>query len=115
LFAAETHQKSWIKVGRISFLTHGLSIFGIFTLLFVMILNHMFEYHYAWRHSSMALPMQYIISSFWEGQEGSFLLWQFWLVILGLVGIKTLKHYEKPVMGIMALTQVFLGTMVLGI
>lgn len=80
-----------------------------------MILNHMFEYHYAWRHSSTELPMKYIISSFWEGQEGSFLLWMFWIAALGMVGIFTLKNYEQPVMGIVAITQVFLGTMVLGI
>ena len=43
-----------------------------------MILNHHYEYHYAWSHSSNDLPVYYIISSFWEGQEGSFLLWQFW-------------------------------------
>ena len=109
------NERNWRKIARAAFITHGVSVIGIFVLLFVMILNHFFEYHYAWRHSSTELPMKYIISSFWEGQEGSFLLWEFWLVILGFVGIKTLKGYENPVMSITALTQVFLGSMVLGI
>ncbi|HLP21902.1 MAG TPA: cytochrome c biogenesis protein CcsA, partial [Chitinophagales bacterium] len=111
----ENKEKSWRKIARSAFFAHGFSVIGIFVLLFVMILNHWFEYHYAWRHSSTELPMKYIISSFWEGQEGSFLLWQFWLVILGFVGIKTMKGYENPVMGIVALVQFFLGSMVLGI
>ncbi len=111
----ETKEKGWNKLARISYITHGSFIFGVFVLLFIMILKHYFEYHYAWRHSSTELPMKYIISSFWEGQEGSFLLWEFWLVVLGFVGIKTLKNYENPVMGITALTQVFLGSMVLGV
>lgn len=108
-------ERSWRMMARAAFITHGASIIGIFVLLFVMILNHMFEYHYAWRHSSTELPVKYIISSFWEGQEGSFLLWQFWLVVQGCVGIWVLKKYENPVMGIVALTQVFLGSMIIGI
>ena len=109
------NKNSWRNVARGGFLTHGFSVLGIFSLLFIMILNHWFEYHYAWRHSSTALPLKYIISSFWEGQEGSFLLWQFWLVVLGFVGIKVLREWEQPVMGVVSLTQFFLGSMVLGI
>ncbi len=111
----DAKKKSWNRLARISFVCHGAAVFGVFVLLFIMILNHMFEYHYAWRHSSTELPLKYIISSFWEGQEGSFLLWQFWLVVLGISGIFTLKNYENPVMGVTSLTQVFLGSMVLGI
>jgi len=111
----EKLKKSWNRIARISFIGHGALVFGVFVLLFIMILNHMFEYHYAWRHSSTELPLKYIISSFWEGQEGSFLLWMFWLVVLGIVGIFTLKNYENPVMGIVALTQVFLASMVIGV
>ncbi len=111
----ESNKNSWKKIARIGFLKHGFSVLGIFTLLFIMILNHWFEYHYAWRHSSTELPLKYIISSFWEGQEGSFLLWQFWLVVLGFIGIKVLREWEQPVMGVVSLTQFFLGSMVLGI
>ena len=112
---ADEDKKSWRGIGRGAFIVHGVSVLGVFVLLFVMILNHWFEYHYAWHHSSKQLPMKYIISSFWEGQEGSFLLWQFWLVILGWVGMRTLRDWESPVIGMTALTQVFLGSMVLGI
>ncbi len=111
----EAKEKSWRKIARAAFVTHGISVVSIFVCLFIMILKHMFEYHYAWRHSSTELPIKYIISSFWEGQEGSFLLWQFWLVVQGCVGIFVLRKYENPVMGIVALTQVFLGSMIIGI
>lgn len=106
---------SWRAISRTTFFIHGFAVIGVFVLLFVMILNHWFEYHYAWRHSSKELPIKYIISSFWEGQEGSFLLWQFWIVVIGVVGIKVLKEWEYPVMGTLSLTQFFLGSMVLGI
>lgn len=106
---------SWKKMARVSFITHGISVFLVFVLLFVMILNHWFEYHYAWRHSSTDLPLKYIISSFWEGQEGSFLLWIFWIALLGAVAIFTTKNYEQPVMAVVSLTQMFLTSMVLGV
>ncbi|MFN8298592.1 MAG: cytochrome c biogenesis protein CcsA [Chitinophagales bacterium] len=113
--AEDTKKKQWQKIARTAFVTQSSAIFGVFVLLFIMIISHRFEYHYAWRHSSLDLPMKYIISSFWEGQEGSFLLWMFWIAVLGLVGIFTLKNYEHPVLGVVSLTQVFLASMVLGV
>lgn len=104
----KTKDGVWHKIARFSFITHSSTVFGIFVLLFVMILNHWFEYHYAWRHSSQDLPMKYIISSFWEGQEGSFLLWEFWGAILGLILLKTAKEWEGGVMTVVGLTQAFL-------
>lgn len=109
------NQSLWRAVARGAFYTHGFSIVAIFSLMFWMILNHHFEYHYAWSHSSYDLPIYYIISSFWEGQEGSFLLWQLWHVVLGIVLIKVAKNWENPVMGTIAFTQLLLGSMVLGI
>lgn len=116
-FIAEyaSEDKRWKQIARTSFIIHGLSVVGIFLLLFTMILNHWFEYHYAWRHSSRELDMKYVISCFWEGQEGSFLLWEFWGAVLGFILIKTAKNWEKPVMAVVALTQTFLASMVLGV
>lgn len=111
----EANKKGWQRIGRFSFISHGTAVFGVFVLLFIMILNHMFEYHYAWRHSSTTLPLKYIISSFWEGQEGSFLLWMFWISVLGIVGIFRLRNYEYPVMAVVAITEVFLASMVVGV
>ena len=83
--------------------------------LFEIIYNHRFEYFYAYSHSSKALPVHYMISSFWEGQEGAFILWIFWNVILGAILIKTNKFWEAPVMVVFALVQAFLVSMILGV
>ena len=107
--------RSWLLFGRSGFVLHAAAIVSVFIALFYIIENHLFEYHYAWEHSSLSLPGKYLLACFWEGQEGSFLLWQFWLVVLGLVGIRSLRDWESPVMGMTALTQVFLGSMVIGI
>lgn len=105
----------WKKFGRIGFWLNTLSIVAIGSILFYIIYFHLFEYHYAWQHSSKSLPNYYIISSFWEGQEGSFWLWMFWQVVMGAVLVFKAKSWESPVMTFVMLCQVFLASMLLGI
>lgn len=111
----EATDRSWQKIGRISFWLNVFAVIGIGSSLFYVIYNHLFEYHYVWAHSSTSLPTHYIISSFWEGQEGSFWLWMFWQIVLGTVLIFKSKSWENPVMAIVMLCQAILGSMLLGI
>ncbi len=111
----EIHKDQKRKIARYFFITHAVSVIGIVITLFIMIFNHHFEYHYVWSHSSTDLQMKYILSCFWEGQEGSFLLWAFWHVVLGIILLFRSKNWESPVMAIVCLMQVFLLTFLLGI
>jgi cytochrome c-type biogenesis protein CcmF len=104
----------WKKLGRIFFITEVISVFAVFAILFYIISNHYFEYKYAWQHSSRSLEPEYLLSCFWEGQEGSFLLWSVWHCVLGLVIIWKEKEWEAPVMAVIAFTQIILATMLLG-
>ncbi len=106
---------SWRNFSRIVFYIHALACVAVAVALFEIIYNHRFEYFYAFSHSSKALPVHYMISSFWEGQEGAFILWFFWNVVLGLIIIHTNKFWEGPVMVVFSLVQAFLVSMILGI
>ncbi len=108
-------KSSWLLYARYSFYIHALSVFGIIGCLYLIIYNHYYEYQYAWQHSSDSLPVYYMISCFWEGQEGSFLLWIFWHAVLGIVLISVDKKREAPVMAVFAIVQAFLCSMILGI
>ncbi len=108
-------KKSWLLNGRFAFYAHTAAVVGIVASLFTIIYQHYFEYHYAYAHSSLHLPGQYMLSCFWEGQEGSFLLWMFWHVVIGLFLIQTQKTWEAPTMVIFTLVQAFLASMILGI
>src|SRR5690242_9117012 len=79
---------SWKRLARISFIAETFSVVTVFGLIVFMNFNHLFEYQYAWKHSSRMLEPKYLLAATWEGQEGSFLLWSFWHCILGLVVIK---------------------------
>ena len=113
--ATSESQLSWKRFARTAFIVHGVSVLGVIVVLFSIIYNHYYEYHYAWSHASRSLPTHYMISCFWEGQEGSFLLWIFWHVCIGLVLIKTAKKWEAPVMAVFAMVQGFLVSMILGV
>ena len=106
---------SWITFGNRVFYAHILSVIGVISVLFYLITHHYFEYHYVFRHSSKTLPIYYQISCFWEGQEGSFLLWMFWNAVLGLVLINSKTSWKAPVLFVLSFTQVFLASMILGV
>jgi len=108
-------QDQWARFAKGAFYVHAIAIFGIVITLFVMISNHMFEYHYVYNYTSKILPVYYQISSFWNGQEGSFLLWMFWNAILGLILIRTNKQWRAPMMAVFTFTQVFLVSMIMGV
>lgn len=106
--------RGWQLLGRNGFVLHVAAVAGTFFTLFYIIQNHLFEYHYAWRHSDLSLSPKYLLSCFWEGQEGSFLLWTIWHAILGLIVMFTAKGLETRVMAIIGMVQVALTSMILG-
>ncbi len=110
----EQNSKWWLLLGRNAFVLHTAAIVGIFITLFYLITNHYFEYHYVWDHSDLSLSPKYLLSCFWEGQEGSFLLWAIWHSVLGLIVMATAKGLESRTMSIIAIVQVLLATMLLG-
>jgi cytochrome c-type biogenesis protein CcmF len=115
-FYLSTKNKDFLKFARNAFYMHGFAVIGIIGTMFFMLVNHYYEYQYVWQHSNNEMPMKYILSCFWEGQEGSFLLWTFWNVVLGIILQRSLKNdWEAPVMMIFSLAQVFLASMILGI
>src|SRR5919112_387582 len=108
-------KNSWLRIARVAFLAETISVIAVFASLYYIISNHLFEYKYAWQHSSRALQVEYLLSCFWEGQEGSFMLWSFWHCLLGWVLIWKAKSWEAPVMTVVSFAQFCLATMLVGL
>jgi cytochrome c-type biogenesis protein CcmF len=112
----ETPEESgWLKIGRGAFVIHGIAIYSVIGIIFYLMLQQHFEYQYVQAHVSEDLPTKYIFSAFWEGQEGSFMLWMFWHVVLGMILMLSARKWEAPTLSILSLIQVFIGSMLLGI
>src|SRR4030066_943296 len=77
-------------------------------VLLYAFLAHKFQISYVFGYSSSDLPLFYLISSFWAGQEGSFLLWLLMGFILGLFVIKSARENQAPVMFYYSLVQIFI-------
>ena len=107
--------EGWRNLGRFSFLLHGLAILGIIGSLFFILTQKYYEYQYAWANVSDDLPFQYTFAAFWKEQQGSFLLWSFWHVALGLILILRAGKWETPVMTVIALAETFIASMILGL
>ncbi|MEX0602215.1 MAG: cytochrome c biogenesis protein CcsA, partial [Bacteroidota bacterium] len=89
---AATRKGNSVRLARQSF---GISVGGVVTasiLLMIAILLHQFEYTYVWSYSSRDLPLELLITTFWAGQEGSFL---FWTLCSSIVGMFLLRYTRK--------------------
>ena len=111
----EERGADWTKIGRSAWLIMFLSTVAAFGILVYLNITHQFQYAYTYENTSMDLPLDYVVAASWAGQEGSFLLWIMLNGLVGLSVIKWAKDYEAPVMAIMALCQVFLISMIVGI
>ena len=101
-------EESMLKVARIGFYTASLLIVFQSVLLMWGILTHQFQWSYVFSYSSTDLTLYYLISTFWAGQEGTFMLWLFMGVLYGTFIVRKYKEEEPLVMGFMNLVHSFI-------
>lgn len=70
---------------RISFHITAVMVMAASALLLHAILTHQYQYKYVYNYSNSELPTGLLISTFYAGQEGSFMLWTLFSVIVGLI------------------------------
>jgi cytochrome c-type biogenesis protein CcmF len=103
---------AWVRLGRSAFVLAVLGVLGASAVLGTLLVTHRFDVQYVYDHSARAMSPLYYFPSFWAGQEGSFLLWGFWISLLGLVLAWTSGPAERRVMPIYASVLLFLVVMV---
>lgn len=80
-------------------------------LLFHAVLTHQYQYNYVFNYSGSGLSTGLLLSTFWGGQEGSFLLWVLFTAIIGIILLEyTSKRgdLEPRVMMIFTISLTFL-------
>jgi len=104
-----------LNLARISFHATAILVLAASALLLHAILTHQYQYKYVYNYSSSDLPIGLLISTFYAGQEGSFMLWILFTAIIGLILLDyTSKRgdLEQRVMMIFSLALTFLLIMV---
>jgi len=87
--------------------TYALATFAVVmasAVLLFLIVTHDFRVHYVFSYSDVSLPFSYLVSTFWAGQEGSFLLWLLAGLLLGLPLVFYARHYEDRTLLVYNLT-----------
>lgn len=102
-------------IAAVLFAAKGFLTLAASVLLLYLIFSHQFQYYYVYNYTSTDLQNIYLWAAFYSGQEGSLLLWILSSFLVGLAILRwTSPVYRAPVMFFMALTQVFLLSMVSG-
>ncbi len=96
-----------LPLARSAYAAFATCILAACGVLLALLLQHRFDVSYVNAYSARDLPLHFLISSFWGGQEGSFLLWCFWGAIIGFFVWRSAKEQEAPVMVVYLAT--FLG------
>jgi len=95
---AQRGREAWQPVARQTYVLMTIGIIVASVLLMYLLVTHDYRLAYVYAYSDNTLDMKYLVSSFWGGQEGSFLLWVFFGVLLGLPLIRYARAYETRVM-----------------
>jgi cytochrome c-type biogenesis protein CcmF len=97
-FRADRGQAEALSLARTAYAAFATCIVAAAGTLMALLLQHRFDVSYVNSYSSRDLPIYFLISTFWAGQEGSFLLWCFWGAIIGLFVWRSAREQEAPVM-----------------
>ncbi len=74
-----------LTFARISYHATAILVMAASAFLLHAILTHQFQYKYVYDYSGTDLPLGLLMSTFYAGQEGSFMLWTLFTSIIGLI------------------------------
>jgi cytochrome c-type biogenesis protein CcmF len=96
--AVDRGRRDLLPLARALYAAYATCVLVSSAILMTLLLQHRFDVAYVNSYSSTDLPFHFLFSTFWAGQEGSFLLWCFWGAIIGFFVWRSAKEQEAPVM-----------------
>ncbi|HSE63041.1 MAG TPA: cytochrome c biogenesis protein CcsA, partial [Thermoanaerobaculia bacterium] len=97
-FRVDRGRHDLLSVARSAYAAFATSVVAASVVLMMLLIQHRFDVAYVNSYSSTDLPFHFLISTFWAGQEGSFLLWCLFGSLIGLFVWRSAKEQEAPVM-----------------
>jgi cytochrome c-type biogenesis protein CcmF len=115
-FLAHLGKEKMLKTGRLFFHITAVSVIFASVSLMYLILTHQYQYAYVWEESNSELQLPLLISTFYAGQEGSFMLWTFFTAVIGIILINYVSkksRLEPQVMSVFTLVLSFLSFIII--
>lgn len=114
-YQSASGKHNFLSLGRNALYVTGAGIIAAAALLLSNILQHDFSFAYVWNYSDRKLPLHFLISTFYAGQEGSFLFWALCSSIISFFLLRYTKtrKLEAHVLTVFLATQTFLVLLLL--
>ncbi len=100
-------------LGRRAYHLFALSTVLASVWLYILFFTHNYAFSYVYGYSERSQPLFYIISAFWGGQEGTYLLWLLFNALFGYLILKKGAQYRYWGMAVFALVNLFFLTLLI--
>jgi cytochrome c-type biogenesis protein CcmF len=84
-----------------------ISVAGAAVWLYVLFFTHNYAFKYIYEYSERSQSFLYIVSGFWGGQEGTYLLWLLFNAVFGYLLVKKAAQYRYWAMAVYATVNMF--------
>ncbi|MFC2092506.1 heme lyase CcmF/NrfE family subunit [Bacteroidota bacterium] len=111
-FGTHLGKEKYLKIGRLFYHLTAITVIAASFILLYNIVTHQFQYTYIWEHSNTDLQLPLLMSTFFAGQEGSFMLWTLMTAVIGIFLLNFVskgKRFEPQVMSTYTLVLGFLA------
>jgi|WetSurMetagenome_2_1015567.scaffolds.fasta_scaffold45261_2 cytochrome c-type biogenesis protein CcmF len=112
-FITHLGKKDLLNYGRIFYHITSISIISASVFLLYLIVTHQFQYAYVWEESNIELQLPLLISTFYAGQEGSFMLWTLFTAIIGIFLLNYVSKGDRLEPQVMSVYNLVLGFLTL--
>lgn len=106
-------KSKFAELGRLSYNYFTVLSLTACALLLYYFISGDYSYRYVFDYSSSDLPLFYLISAFWAGQQGTYLLWLALLALFGYYLIYRSREYTNHAMFIYGLINFFFCVMLM--
>lgn len=106
-FLAARGNRRFYNLGRVSYYYFSGLVAAACLLLFYYFIRGDYSFKYVYEYSSSDLSFFYLISAFWAGQQGTYLLWLFLFAVLGFYILRRGRQYTTPAMFFYGLINLF--------
>lgn len=103
-----TGRKSWDSLAVSAYRLFGFLAVMAGLLLFYLFFSHNYAFKYVFEYSQRSQPFFYILSAFWGGQEGTYLLWLILNALFGFILLRGSGRYREVAMAAYAGVNLFL-------
>ena len=107
--AAMGGREAALRPARIAFRVQWLALLGTTAFLWTILFTHQYQYQYVASYTSRAMPLRYVYSAFWGGQEGTFVLWALMTCSLGLILMRVRHALTVPALFFLNLPLIMLS------